>query len=160
MIRNDVKIQGVALKDELSTISRSEIIINSFNFDLNNIDQLASVYEITLDIDDISLKSIKLKDSSLSSISFTLLAKVLYSTPSNSISIKEFLFPYIYNFDFHVNISKLLILDCNLSINPSSISLSLLIGFIKEKSTFKIYKTKNYIKTVLNSEFDSSFDFL
>ncbi|MGL4450230.1 MAG: hypothetical protein ACRCTZ_03430 [Sarcina sp.] len=160
MIINNVKVQGIAPKSELDTINSTDLILNSFNFELNNINDLSSVYELTLDINKFYLNNIKLKDSTITTVSFTLLTKVLYSTPNNAISIKEVLFPYIYNLTEHTNISKLLILDCNFSVNASSISLSLLIGFIKEQSVIKIYKTKNYIKTVLNENFDSTFDFL
>ena len=160
MIRNEVKVIGLVSKEDLSLISSEDIIIESFNFELNHFKDLNSVYELTLNIESFNLNTIAFKNSTMNTISFRISAKVLYSISNNTISVKDFLFPYIYNLKIATKVSKLILIDCNLSINSSSVSLALLIGFIKEKTSINIYKTKNYITTETKSDFNSTFDFL
>lgn len=160
MIRNEVKVIGLVSKEDLSLISSEDVIIESFNFELNHFEDLNSVYELTLNVDSFNLNTITFKNSTINTISFRILAKVLYSKSNNTIIVKDFLLPYIYNLKTASKVSKLTLIDCNLSVNFSSISLSLLVGFIKEKTSINIYKTKNYITTQTKSDFNSTFDFL
>ncbi|MGL4762152.1 MAG: hypothetical protein ACRCWG_11950 [Sarcina sp.] len=160
MIKHEAKIFGIASEHVLQRISKDNLILKPFNFKLDNLDDISSAYEITLFTKIISSKKINIQESYITTLTFNIAAKVLYSDSYTNAVIKECTYPFIVSYPNLTKTSEILIIDCNFHINESSIHFSVLIGFVRESANIKIYKAKNYIETANTFDFDSSFDFL
>jgi hypothetical protein len=160
MIKNEVNIIGVLANSKLQEIAKDNLILKSFNLNITNLEDIHSLYEISLFTEITKNRTITFKDATINSLSFSISTKCLYSDIYTNAIFKENSQPFIIDLDTSKCIEKCLIVDCNFLLDNNTLYLNLLIGFVIETSTIKIYKAKNYIETSNEYIFDSTFDFL